>query len=526
VAVGDFNGDGNFQTPQNFFVAENRPYAIAVGDFNGDGHLDLSVANSPDFSSRGKLNVFLGNGDGSFRIAAPKFPAGSEPRSVAVGDFDQDGHVDLAIVNSDSDTVSVLLGNGDGSFQTARNFPAGKNPDSVAVADFDGDRHLDLVVANEGSGTLSVFLGNGDGSFQPARNFSAGSVPVSVAVGDFDGDGHLDLAVVNDTNAGTVSVLLGKGDGSFQTLRTFPAGYSPSSLVVGDFNGDDHLDLAVTDSYAGNTSTGSVSVLLGNGDGSFQAARNVPVRKPWSLAVGDFDGDGHLDLVVTHGYDVSVLLGNGDGNFQTARNSPAENGFVAIGDFNRDGHLDLAGLSFFNVRVLLGGGDGSFQTLPASYMAGRGPAALAVADFNGDGFPDLAIANYGSGDVSILLNDGSWPGPAPPPGGGRRGPVLERRTPPAPISLAVAELVGYDRGVPASAPPPAPVLPGGKFNRPLLCSDAAMGDTLTVCAAVPGPQRLAAVLARARTEGIALGLIDCLFAKKLYAPPRVDAVIE
>jgi hypothetical protein len=188
---------------------------------------------------------------------------------------------------------------------------------------------------------------------------------------------------------------------------------SPVSVAVGDFNGDGKLDLAVTN-------TVGVNVLLGNGDGTFQPAQFFnTVSYPVSVAVGDFNGDGKPDIAVAGGNSVSVLLGNGDGTFQAAQNvfAAANLTSLAVGDFNGDGFLDFAVAFRGGVRVLLGNGDGTFQTSHVSYVAGNLPTSLAVADFNGDNWPDLAVANQLSGDVSILLNDGSWGGGAP--GGGR-----------------------------------------------------------------------------------------------------------
>jgi hypothetical protein len=204
-------------------------------------------------------------------------------------------------------------------------------------------------------------------------------------------------------------VLLGNGDGTFQTARNFATAGIIVSVAVGDFNGDGRPDLALH-------SVGGVSVLLGNGDGTFQDARNFLIAGSTSLqsmAVGDFNGDGRLDLVLTH-YDgnVSVLLGNGDGTFQDARTFSAGSSAyaVVVGDFNGDGRLDLAGF-FSGVRVLLGNGDGTFQTTNVSYFTGNDPTAVAVADFNGDGLPDLAVTSFISNDVTILLNDGHWSQP-------------------------------------------------------------------------------------------------------------------
>jgi hypothetical protein len=171
----------------------------------------------------------------------------------------------------------------------------------VTVGDFNGDGMLDLAVANPGSNNVSVLLGHGDGTFQAARNFAVGTAPVSLAVGDFNGDGLPDLAVANQ-NSSNVSVLLGMGDGSFQAAVSFAAGRFPSSVAVGDFNGDGVPDLAVANAGSLQVGDGSVSVLLGNGDGTFQVAVNFAAgRDPRSLAVCDFNGDGVLDLAVTNG---------------------------------------------------------------------------------------------------------------------------------------------------------------------------------------------------------------------------------
>jgi len=234
----------------------------------------------------------------------------------------------------------VLLGRTapaqDVSFIAPRTFASGTNPMSVAVADFNSDGVLDLVVANFGSNSVSVLLGNGDGSFQPARSFAVGNEPISVAVGDFNGDGRLDLAVANNfLFSSSISVLLGNGDGTFQTALSFPAGGSPRFIAVADFNGDGVLDLAVA-----NWVSATVSILLGNGDGTFQAPQNFFAEtEPNSIAVGDYDGDGRLDLAVANYSSVVVLLGNGDGSFQPARLFSA-GAFpvysVAVGDFNGD----------------------------------------------------------------------------------------------------------------------------------------------------------------------------------------------
>jgi hypothetical protein len=261
----------------------------------------------------------------------------------------------LAVANNGSNNVSVLLGNGDGTFQTAVNYSVGSFPDAVAVGSFNGK--LGLAVANNGSSSVSVLLGNGDGTFQTAVNYSVGSFPDAVAVGDFNGDGKIDLAVANNGN-NNVSVLLNNGDGTFRAAANYPAGSNPQGLVVGDFNGDLRLDLAVVNQTNG---VSTVSVLLGNGDGSFQAPVTYAVgNSPVFMTTADLNGDGKLDLaVVNRGYDnLQILLGNGDGTFQPAVN----------------------------------------------YAVGSGPTAVVAGDFNGDGKPDLAVSNQADGNVTVLLN--------------------------------------------------------------------------------------------------------------------------
>ncbi len=182
------------------------------------------------------------------------YDVGLQPDSVAVGDYNRDGKLDLAVAKGGSNGVSILLGNGDGTFQTAVNYSV-NNPQSVAVGDFNGDGKLDLAVAKGGSNGVSILLGNGDGTFQTAVNYSVNN-PQSVAVGDFNGDGKLDLAVSNSAS-NTVSILLGNGDGTFQAAEDYSVGSNPLSVAVGDFNGDGKLDLA-----AANSASNTVSILL------------------------------------------------------------------------------------------------------------------------------------------------------------------------------------------------------------------------------------------------------------------------
>jgi hypothetical protein len=342
-----------------------------------------------------------GNSVGFGLAASPA--AGHGAASVAVGDFNRDGRLDLAVANSDDYNVSILLGDGTGNFTLASSPGAGYQPESVAAGDFNGDGKLDLAVANQMSTNVSILLGDGTGHFKLASSPAVGYGPVSVAVGDFNGDGKLDLVVANALS-NTVSILLGYGTGHFKLASSPAAGSSPSSVAVGDFNGDGKLDLAV-----GNYGSNTVSILLGDGTGNFTLASSPAVGEgPMSVAVGDFNGDGKLDLAVANynGNTVSILLGDGTGNFNLA-SSPAAGSSpwsVAVGDFNGDGKLDLAvaDMGTFTVSVLLGDGTGNF-TLAASPAAGENFPSVAVGDFNGDGKLDLAVTDYNDGFVSILL---------------------------------------------------------------------------------------------------------------------------
>lgn len=396
------NGDGTFQTAVSYAVGQ-RPIAAVVGDF-GNGHLDLAVANSSDNT----VSVLLGNGDGTFQPAV-SYSVGALPYKLVLADFGN-GHLDLATANDVGGSVSVLLGNGDGTFQTATSYGVGNlsyDSHDLLVGDF-GNGHLDLATTNQLANSVSILLGNGNGTFQAATSYTVNS-PMHLAAGDF-GRGHLDIATTDGNN--TVSVLPGNGDGTFQSATEYAVGYGPDSLVLADF-GNGHLDIATANT---NPNVGStVSVLLGNGNGTFQSAVNYAVAgTPYTLVARDF-GNGRVDLATANeasggvfNYStVSVLLGNGDGTFQSATSYAvgATPYSMVVGDFG-NGHLDLATANFSDnsVTILLGLGDGYFQT-SAPYGVGPGPYALAVGDF-GNGHVDLATANHLGNTVSVMLGNG------------------------------------------------------------------------------------------------------------------------
>jgi uncharacterized protein (TIGR03437 family) len=358
------------------------PVSVVVGNFKAPmvttPPAPLPVS-TPDLAVldqvNGKVILIFSNGHvastglGGFALG-PVLPVGNIPTSMASGDFNQDGFPDLVVTNQVGGTVSVLLNDGNGWVNPTINklgpFPGGVSPDFVATGDFNKDGYLDLAIVNRDSNNVTVLLGVPDGTFKvaPGSPFPVGKSPSSVAVADFDGDGIPDLAVTNELD-NTVTVLLGNGDksGGFHPAiaSPFAVGFSPSYIVAADFNLDGNQDLAIA-----NLSSSTVTVLLGNGIGNFDPSSASPLTvgtNPVAMAVADFNGDSIPDLAIANygGNNVTVLLGNGAGGFKPDSFSP--------------------------------------------YAVGTSPRSVAVGDFNNDGVPDLAIANSGSSNVSMLLNN-------------------------------------------------------------------------------------------------------------------------
>ncbi|MEG3927130.1 MULTISPECIES: DUF4347 domain-containing protein [unclassified Microcoleus] len=340
------------------------PIDMDTGDLNGDGFLDLAVVNQDS----NNISILLGTGTtGSFVTATTLFDPKDIVKSIVVRDFNVDGKLDLAVGNipaaANPGYVSIRLGTGTGSFGDPTKFALNIHHSSIAAGDFNGDGKLDLATAprfGSNDSTISILFGSGTGSFGPPVPLNTNKPKFTVATADFNGDGKLDLVTSNNEVTDNISVFLGDGNGNFNSPVNLSAGNLVGRqnhfVVTGDFNGDGKLDLAASNDISEN-----VSVFLGDGTGNFSNATNFAVAsRVFSLVAGDLNGDGKLDLAMpTGGNKVSVLLGDGTGNFANLSNftnlETLGGNRIAAADFNADTKLDLAttnGTSN-NVSVLL-----------------------------------------------------------------------------------------------------------------------------------------------------------------------------
>jgi Ca2+-binding RTX toxin-like protein len=449
---------------QVVYPVGESPSDVEVADFNGDGKLDIVTANYG-----GTVSLLLGNGDGTFQPAqtiSDGLGAGGSLADMTLGSFGGNYGTDLAVVDG-TDQVAILASNGDGTFQSPQLVTLANNADSIAVGRFTSSRNNgnDDLVVGYSTNSVGVLLGNGDGTFQSPQSFTVGSNAVtSVSIGDVNNDGNADIAVSDKD--GSVDLLLGNGDGTFQPAKTvFTSAHPQYGLGVVDLNGDGNADLffgdnvgnitallgngdgtfrapisfsdpnidagfvrdltgnGMVDRIATNFATDSVEVALGNGDGTFAPPVDFSVgNTPDAIAVGDFNGDGKPDIVVTNlgdvteagTSDISVLLNttpfpssgtlfHAPTNISTAER-PAS---VASADLTKDGHADLvvADKKSDAVQVFLGNGDGTFQA-PRTYTGFNQPVAVAIADVNGDGNPDIVVANKKGDGISVMLGNG------------------------------------------------------------------------------------------------------------------------
>ena len=416
------NGAGGFSAPVQ--VGPVGAFAVTAPDINGDGKSDLLLGTLSAMTAR------LGDGAGNF--SAPSNFArdgGGSVEAISLGDLDGDGKLDAAVAGSVAG-LTYFKGDGAGGFTRTPSYLAKNHPKNIALGDFDGDGDQDMVAGS------SLLLNTGGGVFEAARavytmnstfGFS-GTTPTDLALGDFNGDGRADMAVSHRGQSGVsaiISILLDDGAGGF-TVAT-PISYFPASVlnrvVAADFNKDGKTDVAVIGTISQPFSH-VISISLSNGDGTFAAPTNVTGffgQDPWDIAVGEFNSDGNLDLVVINGgsQNYSILLGNGAGGFTFAAARSVGTRFdrVAVGDFDGDSKQDfvLTDSEDRRVVVLRNNGSGGLFDVTQSVTVSNLPSAVVVGDFNSDGKPDIAVAgrlNINSlpaddGGVSVLLNDGT-----------------------------------------------------------------------------------------------------------------------
>jgi hypothetical protein len=352
------------------------PYSIAAGDLTHNGIPDLAVVGI----EQAVLDHALGKGNGRFGEWSHDGGTGDAPGFVIFADVDLDGNLDAVTTDADQPFVTVAFGDGKGHFNRGAQPLTGRgyNTQQVAVADLNGDGVPDLVGTSlgvaENPGNVFILLGKRNREFGKALNIGSGGYhPVAIAVADLNHDNIPDLLVTNfgkQPPYGNIAVLLGKGDGTFAKPVTYRLGqyHDPYGVTLGDFNGDGNIDMAVTTQRSN-----EVQIFLGRGDGTFSPPKLYPAGiDPFSMVTADFNGDGILDLAIT--------------NYTTPKQC--------------------------HVSVLLGNGDGSFQR-PIRLPVGLSPVQVVVADFNHDGKPDIATINGGDSTISILLN--TTPFPAQPP---------------------------------------------------------------------------------------------------------------
>jgi hypothetical protein len=349
-----------FSPSTEYMNGNTGEFALCTADFNGDGKLDLAVADS-------KVTIWMGNGAGAFNGSSPPVMVGTDPECIISADFNKDNVPDLAVANTSSGNISILLGNGFG-VSSSTNYNTGSGTKCLASTDFNGDSYLDLAVATTNS--VSILLGSkaGDGTFGKPTNYALGAnTPYSICIGDFNNDGKQDLATANN-GSNNISVLLGNGDSTFQAYKTIPnIIYTPFSICALDYDKDGNTDLAVS-AYSNNSGTGNglLTVFKGFGSGNFGPTSSIQVGpQPRTVCAVDLNGDGNTDLAVSD---------NGINNVYVAVNPGGGTNFSATS-----------------------------TTLPVN-SAVQNSRWITSGDFNGDNSPDLALTNYGSNNISILLN--------------------------------------------------------------------------------------------------------------------------
>jgi len=491
--------------------------AISAGGSIGDYSLTATVVGyggtAPPTGNVSFLDTSFGNavlGSASLGKSTPglgwrisQTPAlTSAPVAEVEGDFNGDGIPDLALLSNANGSgpysLTVYFGAGNGKFTTGPTTAVTgvQAYSSMIAGDFNGDGKTDVAILNTSLGytatDVTVMPGNGDGTFaapQTTQAYNPGPVGGDVVEGsmvaaDFNGDGKMDLAIVGGLVAsGEVTILLGNGDGTF-TPSGMSYGYDSSfnAIATGDFNGNGIPDLVVANYFYPSGAT----VFLGKGDGTFTAlTTQIPVDTSIrSIVAGDFNGDGKTDLAFAYDSEVGVFLGNGDGTFTQATGSPVSGAALSLvaADFNHDGKLDLAGIDIYGSQIglYLGAGDGTFTetvTTPNASTPPAGPAMIVAADFNSDGVSDLAMITDSVDAASILLTVPTQTATATITGIAPIGAGTHN------VDASYAGDVNYAPSVSATTPLTAALKPivispaGGSYSSPV---------TVTINEAIPG----------------------------------------
>ncbi|CAF2006083.1 unnamed protein product [Rotaria magnacalcarata] len=443
-----FYGTGAGTFPKNNTLNLGDGYdskSMAAGDFNNDGETDIVTANT----GSNDLSLLLLQYKPDFINEITYLQgSGAHPSAVTVGHFNNDLQMDIVVANSGTNEVRILMDYNGSTFMKTATYSTGENshPQQVVVADFNKDSQLDIAVVNSWSNTLKVFLISNNGTTANSTEYYTGSKssPNSLAVGDFNKDGWTDIVVANK-ESNNIGIFLGYDYPTFnsQIIRIEQHNSYTTYVVVGDFNGDSQWDIAVT-CFKKN----SVSVFLGLGNGTFESEISNPLPKssyPTAMVVGDFNNDNQSDIVVANsrGKTISVLLGYGNGTFatdiskSTGKSSPV---FIAMGDFNKDNKLDIA-VAFQkddNVGVFMGYGNGSFsEQIVYKLPNGSSPVWLIVHDFNKDNAQDMAVANSDGNNVGIFLGYGN--------GTFRNASLYSTGSDSAPCSIAIGDFNGDNR---------------------------------------------------------------------------------
>ncbi|MDQ2869849.1 MAG: VCBS repeat-containing protein, partial [Acidobacteriota bacterium] len=426
-------GDGSFPTAEKSPTVKAN-FQLAVGDFNGDGNLDAATLD--DSYNASNVSIYYGDGSGHFALPIT-IPVGPSASELQAADLNGDGADELIAINGASNSISLITGVAMGPVAPARILTVGTNPQGLAIGDWNRDGLLDLAVTNS-EHVLTVLLGSGTLAFQPPVYSSPANFGGRLLTGDFDGDGKQDLVAIQDW------LKFAAGDGTGRFGDPVIVGPVSTAMVVSDVDRDGRSDIVAANfSYVAVLShltagpplfAGVAGFRLGfgdfNGDGKLDVVAFAPDvtilmsspggftrTAPFSIfqsssgfgVVGDVNSDGRPDLLLISGNQLAVLRGTGGAGFLAPSYFDLGNDtrWISVGDLNQDGKLDVIGASYSgnSISVLLGRGDGSFQPR-TEFAVGSRPNSIALADFNRDGKPDVAVANDG-GTIALLLGNGS-----------------------------------------------------------------------------------------------------------------------